>query len=164
MSAKVSTLLILILLSARWTMGQSTFGSIRGATLDQSGSSIPQAHVILHSVDENSDFTAISDDHGNFVFENVKPGHYSLAATKEDFAKATIEGVELAARQNLRMDLKLALAAQSQAVEVSESAVVVNTENATLTDSKLNSDITQLPINSRAVSSSPLAAWPYLPT
>ena len=163
MFRKLSTILVTILLAGPWTAGQSTFGSIRGATLDQSGSSIPQAQVILHSVDENSDFTAISDDHGNFVFENVKPGHYSLAATKEDFAKAIVEGVELAARQNLRMDVKLALASQTQAVEVSESAVVVNTENATLADSKLNSDITQLPLNSRAVSSSPLAALAVSP-
>ena len=123
MSVKLSTLLILTLLSARWTMGQSTFGSIRGTTLDQTGSSIPQAQVILHSVDENTDFTATSDDHGNFAFENVKPGHYSLAATKDGFAKAIIDKVELAARQNLRLDVKLALASQNQTVEVSAAAV-----------------------------------------
>ena len=40
---------------------------------------------------------------------------------------------------------------------------MVNTENATLTDSKLNSDITQLPLNSRAVSTSPLAALAVSP-
>src|ERR1700690_3363577 len=102
MSVKLSTFLILILLSARSTMGQSTFGSIRGTTLDQTGSSIPQAQVIFHSVDENTDFTAISDDNGNFAFENVKPGHYSLKATKEGFAKAIVDKIELAARQNLR--------------------------------------------------------------
>ena len=152
MSVKLSTLLILFLLSARWTMGQSTFGSIRGTTLDQSGSSIPVAQVILHNVDENTDFPATSDDHGNFAFENVKPGHYSLAAAKEGFAKAIVDKVELAARQDLRVDVKLSLASQNQVVEVSEAAVLVNTENAILADSKLNSDITQLPSNSRAVS------------
>src|SRR5580692_5728401 len=163
MSVKLSTLLILILLSARWTMGQSTFGSIRGTTLDQSGSSVPQAQVNLHSVDENTDFAATSDDHGNFAFENIKPGHYSLAATKEGFSKAIVDKVELVARQNLRLDVKLSLASQNQVVEVSEAAVMVNTENAIIADSKLNSDITQLPLNSRAVSSSPLAALAVSP-
>jgi hypothetical protein len=163
MSVKLTTLLILVLLSARWMMGQSTFGSIRGTTLDQSGSSVPAAQVILHSVDENTDFTETSDDHGNFLFENVKPGHYSLAATKEGFAKAMVDKVELAARQDLRVDVKLSLASQNQVVEVSEAAVLVNTENAIISDSKLNSDITQLPLNSRAVSSSPLAALAVSP-
>jgi hypothetical protein len=138
MSAKLSTLLILILLSAPWAVGQSTFGSIRGTTLDQTESFIPQAQVTLHSVDENADFTVTNDDHGNFAFENVKPGHYSLAATKDGFAKAIVAKVELAARQALRQDIKLALASQSQVVEVSEAAELVNTENATLSDTKLN--------------------------
>jgi len=156
-------LFILMGFSVDVAHAQSTFGTVRGTTLDQSGSSIPQAQVSLHSVDENSDFETISDDHGNFAFENVKPGHYSLAATKEGFAKAIIERVELAARQDLRLDVKLALASQSQVVEVSGAAELVNTENATLTDSKLNSDITQLPLNSRAVSTSPLAALAVSP-
>ncbi|HXW13557.1 MAG TPA: carboxypeptidase regulatory-like domain-containing protein, partial [Terriglobia bacterium] len=46
----------------------------------------------------------------------------------------------------------------TEAIEVSAAAVGVNTENGTLSDSKGNTDITQLPINSRTVSSSPLAA------
>ena len=156
-------LLVLFYVSAAPLEAQSTFGSIRGTTLDQTGGFIPQAELILHSVDENSDFSATSDEHGNFAFENVKPGHYSLAATKEGFAKAIVDRVALAARQDLRLDVKLALATQSQVVEVSEAATLVNTENATLTDSKLNSDITQLPMNSRAVSSSPLAALAVSP-
>jgi hypothetical protein len=155
--------IILLAIAAGHAQAQSTFGSIRGTTLDPTGSPIPQAEVNLHSLDENSEFTAISDDRGNYEFENVKQGHYSLAATKEGFAKAMVEKVELAARQDLRLDIKLALASQSQVVEVSEAAELVNTENATLTDSKLNSDITQLPLNSRAVSSSPLAALAVSP-
>ena len=163
MPAKLSTLLILIWLSGPCAMGQSTFGSIRGTTLDQTGMYIPQAQVILHSVDENTDFTVSSDDQGNFAFENIKPGHFSVAATKEGFAKAIVDNVELVARQDLRLDVKLAVATQSQVVEVSAAAALVNTENATLSDSKLNSDITQLPLNSRAVSSSPLAALAVSP-
>jgi len=155
--------MILLGFAAAGAHCQSTFGSIRGTTLDQTGSFIPQAKVILHSVDENTDFTVSSDDQGNFVFENVKPGHFNVVATKEGFAKAIVDKVELAARQDLRLDVKLAVATQSQVVEVSAAAALVNTENATLSDSKLNSDITQLPLNSRAVSSSPLAALAVSP-
>ncbi|MGB9433975.1 MAG: carboxypeptidase regulatory-like domain-containing protein, partial [Candidatus Acidiferrum sp.] len=155
-------LMISILVTARGN-SQSTFGSIRGTTLDQTGSFLPETQVKLQNVDENTDFTASSDDHGNFAFENVKPGHYSLEASKEGFARAIVEKVELAARQDLRVDVKLSLASQNQVVEVSDAAALVNTENATLSDSKLSSDITQLPLNSRAVSTSPLAALAVSP-
>ena len=135
---------------------QSTFGSIRGITQDQTGALLPQALVTLHNVDENSDATMSSDASGNYVFENIRPGHYRVSATKEGFAKAVVDKVELAARQDIRLELKLALATATQQVEVQAGAVVVNTENATLTDSEVNTDITQLPINSRAVST---ALW-----
>src|SRR5208283_5351786 len=49
-------------------------------------------------------------------------------------------------------------------VEVTETTASVNTENATLSDSKINTDLTQLPINSRSVSSSPLAALAVSPS
>jgi len=142
---------------------QSTFGSVRGTATDASGAAIPMAVVTLHSLDENTDASTLSDDGGNFDFENLKPGHYSITATKEGFARAIVNQVELVARQNLRVDISMAVAAQAQTVEVNASALAVNTENATLSDSKENTDITQLPINSRTVSSSPLGALAVSP-
>ncbi len=111
---------------------QSTFGSLRGSTTDQSGAAIPGTLVTLHSIDENSNVSTLSDDGGNFVFENLKPGHYSITAAKEGFARAVVNQVELVARQNLRVDVSLTVAAQAQSVEVNAAAVAVNTENATL--------------------------------
>jgi Carboxypeptidase regulatory-like domain len=143
---------------------QSTFGSIRGGTQDQTGAGLPQAQITLHNVDENTDFTTTSGADGNFLFENLKPGHYRLTGVKEGFASAIVDNVELTARQDIRLDLKFSVAATTEQVQVNAQAVAVNTENATISDSKDNSDITQLPINSRAVSSSPLAALAVTPS
>ena len=162
-SIGVAVVVTVALLWAPATKGQSTFGSVRGSTLDQTGSPVPGAQVTLHSLDENTDKTATSNNDGNFLFENLKPGHYKLTAVREGFANAVVDRIELASRQDLRLDVKLAVASQVQTVEVSAATLALNTENATLTDSKLNEDITGLPINSRAVSSSPLAALAVSP-
>ena len=142
---------------------QSTFGSVRGSPMDQTGAAIPGARVTLRSLDESTEVTTNSDSEGNFVFENLKPGHYALTAIQEGFAKAVIDQIELAARQTLRVNVTLSVAAQVQAVEVSASTLAVNTENGTLSHTESNDDITQLPINSRSVSSSPLAALAVSP-
>jgi hypothetical protein len=155
--------LLLALLPADLS-AQSTFGSIRGTTQDESGAALPQVQVTLHSADENTDAVKTSDASGNYLFENLKPGHYRVTVAKEGFAKAIADNVELTARQDIRVDLKLGLASTSQQIEVAAAAAAVNTENATLTDSKVNTDLTQLPINSRAVSSSPLAALAVAPS
>ena len=148
---------LLVHLPARLA-AQSTFGTVRGTALDQSGAALPGSVITLHSVDENSNLEVVSDNSGNFSFENIKPGHYTITAVKEGFARASVNQFELTARQTLRVDVNLSVAAQAQTVEVSAAAQTVNTENATLSDSKGNTDISQLPLNSRTVSTSPLAA------
>ncbi len=166
--AKAGTVLAvcagLLALAAAPLRAQSTFGSIRGTAQDQTGSALPQTAITLHNADENTDASVISDASGNYLFTNLKPGHYRVTASKTGFASAVVDQVELTARQDIRLDLKLALAATSQQVEVVAEAAAVNTENATLTDSKVSADLTQLPINSRAVSSSPLAALAVSPS
>ncbi len=145
-------------------VAQSTFGSIRGTMQDQTSAVVPEAKIVLRNVDENTEVATTGDVDGNFLFENVKPGHYSLTASKEGFANSIVDKVELTARQDIRVDIKFALATKSQVIEVNAEALAVNTENATLADSKINADLTQLPINSRAVSTSPLAALAVSPS
>ena len=159
MSSMVVIVLVLVaILCVAPAGGQSTFGSVRGITIDQSGSPVPGAQVTLHSIDESTDASAVSDTDGNFLFENLKPGHYKLVASKNEFANAVVDQIDLAARQALRLDVKLAVASQIQTVEVSGIAQLINTENATLSNAQTNAELTTLPMNSRAVSSSPLAA------
>jgi hypothetical protein len=127
-SRGVLGLLLLILATPPATLSaQSTFGTVRGTVLDQSGGIIPLAQITLHSLDENSNVTVLSDDHGNFAFENLKPGHYTIRTAKEGFAIAVVNQLELTARQTLRVDVTLSVAAQAQSVEVAVAAESVNT-------------------------------------
>jgi hypothetical protein len=142
---------------------QSTFGDLRGTTRDPSGLALAQATVTVHSLDANTDRSVISGDDGSFVVENLQPGHYQLTAAKADFQSSSATKIELSARQSLRVDLTLALASQTQTVEVSEAVEQVNTENAVIGDSKASAQITGLPLNFRAATSSPLAAMATSP-
>ena len=137
---------------------QSTFGSIRGTAEDASGAAIPGAQVTLHSTDENTDRTVITDGAGNYLLENVKAGKYSLRGQREGFADAVLSGITLSARQDLRFTLLMKVAEQATTVEVTSSSDEINTENATVGDSKNTSEIGQLPMNFRAASTTPLAA------
>jgi Carboxypeptidase regulatory-like domain len=147
-----------ILLCTNTCFGQSTFGSIRGTVQDESGAAIPDAQVTLHSVDENTDHVVKTDASGSFTVENVKAGKYSLRGQRTGFADTVIDGITLAARQDLRFTLSMAVAAQQTTVQVTSSAAEINTENATVGDSKNTTEIGQLPLNFRASTTSPLAA------
>ncbi len=146
-----------------YSHAQSTFGSIRGTVQDATGASIPGALVTVHSVDENVDRTAKSDSSGEFVVENLKPGHYSVIVHDEGFTDSTIASVPLESRQQLRIPLTLSVQFGATTVQVMASPDQINTENATLSDSKDNQQITQLPLNNRATTTSPLGALALSP-
>ncbi|WP_254061828.1 carboxypeptidase-like regulatory domain-containing protein [Granulicella sp. L60] len=137
---------------------QSTFGSVRGTVQDDTAASIAGSQVILHSTDENTERVVSSDASGNFIFENVKAGHYSLRVHHDGFADNVLTGISVEARQDLRLSAVLTIASQSTTVEVTSAADQMNTENATLGDSKDNLQMTQLPLNNRATTTSPLGA------
>jgi Carboxypeptidase regulatory-like domain len=138
--------------------GQSTFGSIRGIVQDFANATIPDAKVILHSTDENTDRTVNSDPAGAYTFENVKAGHYTLRGQHSGFADTVLDGITLAARQDLRLELTLQVAEQVTTVQVTSSAAEINTENATIGDMHTGTTLAQLPLNYRAQTTSPLAA------
>ena len=137
--------------------GQSTFGSIVGVVHDASQGFIAGASIQIRSLEDNSIHSTTGDADGSFEFVNLKPGKYALSAQAAGFAEFQVSSAELNARQTLRIDVSMTLETQVQRVEVSDTVAVINTENGIIGDSKGSSEITQLPLNFRAVSTSPLA-------
>jgi hypothetical protein len=156
---RVAVLAIFLLLIALGiTQAQSTAGSIRGIVQDKTGAVVPQSKITLHSNDENADRVVDADASGSFLLENLKPGKFSIRAEHNGFAETNLTGTVLNPRQDLRLTVELTVAEASTTVEVSSGADQINTENATLGDLKTNQQITQLPLNNRAVTTSPLGA------
>src|SRR3984885_10016466 len=153
----------LLLVAGPSVHAQSTFGSVRGNVQDASGAAIPDAQIVLHSSDENTERVVGTDTSGAFIFENVKAGKYTLRAHRDGFADTVVSGISVEARQDLRLGATLNVAAQSTTVEVSGAADQINTENGTISDSKTNIEMTQLPLNNRATTTSPLGALELSP-
>ncbi len=143
--------------------GQSTFGSIVGVVHDATQAVVPGARVQIRGLEDNSIRSTTSDENGSFEFVNLKPGNYALSAQAQGFAEFRVPSAELQARQTLRVDVTVGIKSQSQVVEVSDSVAVINTENAVISDSKDNRQITELPLNNRAATTSPLAALSLSP-
>jgi len=154
---------LLLALMSSTAHAQSTFGSIRGTVTDVSGAVIDGATVTAHSLDESADWQTTTSASGDFLFENLKAGHYKVTVSHPGFTNAVVASAALEARQELRLPITLSVSAATTTVEVSADAALMNTENGTINNTISNVDITQLPINSRSVSSSPLAALAVSP-
>jgi Carboxypeptidase regulatory-like domain len=156
---------ILMLAATAWSASaQSTFGSMRGTVSDASGAVVPGATVTVHSLAQNFDRQATTNEAGEFVVENLQPGHYSVSVEHSGFSKALVPDAQLDARQELRIPVTLSMAAATTTVEVQADAAQINTENGTVSNTLAQQEVTQLPMNSRAVSSSPLASLSISPS
>jgi Carboxypeptidase regulatory-like domain len=164
MSGKLSLFLIALFLSAPWAIGQSTFGDILGVVKDPSQAAVPGVQAVLTRVEDKSEHSATTDADGAFHFVNLRPGHYDLLISAPGFAEFRISSAQLDARQTIRFDVALKLASAAQTIEVGgASGPVINTENATIGDSKSFQQITSLPVNYRGTTTSPLAMLATVP-
>src|ERR1700689_1946272 len=143
--------------------GQSTFGSIVGVVRDPSRAAVAGATVEIRSLEDNSTHAMTTDENGTFEFVNLKPGNYAVSIQAPGFSDFKVLSAQLVARQALRIDADLELQSQSQTVEVTDTPPTINTENGVISDAKSASQITQLPLNLRAATTSPLASMAISP-
>ncbi len=155
--------LLLIAAGCYAAQAQSTFGSIRGTVVDVSGAVISGATVTAQSIDESGVRQTTSGSDGEFLFENLNAGHYKVTIHHDGFSDVIISST-LASRQEQRLPVTLSIASQATTVQVNASGAELNTENGTVADTVSNLELTQLPMNSRAVSSSPLAGLALSPS
>src|SRR5580698_10375588 len=163
-SAFFAYLILPVTLMQSLCYAQSTFADIRGTTRDPAGLALPQAVVTLRNLDENTTRSAITDDSGGYLFENLKPARYEVSASKTGFAASSTATIELTARQSARIDVTLSIERLQQTVNVESAAEQINTENATVGDTRGTDQLVQMPLNFRAQTTSPLAALALSPS
>ncbi len=167
MKSTPSRALLLLLLSmvSGGAFAQSILGSISGTVHDSSGAVVPNAQIVLHRTETNTDRTVTSDRSGNYEAINLDAGVYEITATTPGFAKTVGTGVTLIARQQLEYDITLKVTATNETVTVSGAdAGVINTENAQISAALTPRDVLDLPANYRgAGSTTPINVVQALP-
>jgi hypothetical protein len=163
---KTTTIAILLTLHLLLplALAQSTFGTIVGAAVDATGAAVAGATITVRNVDENTVHTTTTGEDGSFQFLNLKAGRYELVANASGFSDFKIAGIQLDARQDLRLEVKFQVAQVGETVQVSGGDTAINTENATISASKNGDEISQLPLNYRGQTTSPLTSIIALPS
>jgi len=85
----------------------SVSGDVHGVTLNALGAPMPGVRVSVHNVEDNTDRNIVSDEDGTYVVGNLRPGRYQLWAAKGGLANTSATTVDLAAQQDLRVDMTL---------------------------------------------------------
>ena len=126
---------------------QSTFGEILGTVHDSSGAVVQGAQVTLVNTGTSTKRTAKTDANGNYAFNNIDVGMYTLTLTASGFETESLPAISLTARETRRMDATFKPGAESQTVVVEENASpVITTDVSSLAETKAGDELVELPV------------------
>ncbi len=106
-----------------WAMATAAFAqqgkaTLKGQVLDQDQKPLPFANIALHKAKDSVLVkVVVTEDNGNFEFENLPPNTYYLAISYIGFKKYTSSPLELVAAQTLQLP-PVALTPESTLQEV----------------------------------------------
>src|SRR6202158_2033571 len=127
---------------------QSDLGRISGFIKDPSGATIANAKVTVQNKSGLERQTA-TNDAGSYVITNVPPGLYTMVAEAAGFQKFETTNNKLDPSADLVIDATLTAGSASQTVEVSRSALLLQTESAAVQKDVTREQIDALELNGR---------------
>src|SRR5215471_11532286 len=136
------------LTSSAW--GQATT-SLRGTITDAQGAAIDMAIVTLQNGDVGFRRNVLTDATGAFQFVQVPPGVYSVGIEKSGFASVTQRNVELLVNTPATLDATMQVANVTETVNVEADVVKINTVDASIGNSFNQTQVRQLPLQTRNV-------------
>jgi len=136
-------------LSISPAMYGQAIGSFSGTVTDKSGSSISGANVTATSQGTGAVRIATTDDAGHYLIPLLPVGNYTVRVEFAGFQPAVSKDVRLQVDESRELDFALAPSSLTTSVEVSASAVAVETTNPSLGQVITAEQVTQLPLNGR---------------
>ena len=125
-------LLVIAAVMAPSLMAQSLVsGDLTGTVTDPSGAVVSGATVLVQSNSNGATRSATTGANGTYRFSLLPPGSYLITVTATGFSKAQSQ-TSVNIGQATVADLKMAVGASTQTVEVTSAAPLVQAENADL--------------------------------
>src|SRR3954453_2165977 len=131
------------------SLSAQTLGTVTGEVKDSTGAMVAGAAVTVRNTATNGLREAVTNEEGIYAIPALNPGIYDVKAEKSGFKAASRTAIELQVQQTARVDFTLEVGQVSETVEVSSSAPLLTTENATVGTVIEQQRITDLPLNGR---------------
>ena len=149
----LGTFVVLLLLCGS-ALGQGQgFSAIRGSVKDPQGAVVAGATVTLSQADTKFSRTTTTNDSGQYAFEGIQPGIYSVDVEAKGFKKAVYTQVSALVSKPTDLDVAMEIGNVNETISVTVGAgeALINTQDASLGNNFVSQQITQLPLNARNV-------------
>src|SRR5262245_59390493 len=124
--------------------------SLRGTVSDAQSALIPGVVITATNVDTAVMRSTLSDEMGAYAFAQLPPGTYKVQGELPGFATFSAQ-VRLQIDTPATLNMKMEVGTVSQTVEVLGDVAAINTENATIGNPFTETQVRQLPLQTRNV-------------
>lgn len=146
--------LITLLTCATGTaFAQVTTATLYGTVMDPSGGAVPGAAITVIHEQTNAATTRAADSQGEFTFDFLRVGSYTVRVEAPGFKRHEVKGLELISAQTVRQTFTLEIGAVTETVNVEAAAPLVNTATSEQMQTFEGIKVTELPLGRRNVGS-----------
>src|SRR5579871_1691041 len=145
---KTLALIICLVAAARAQVASAT---LSGTVVDASGGVVGGVSVTAAQPTTGFSRATSTDARGNYAFDQLAPGTYSITARKPGFRDYEAGGLTLEVNQNARHDIQLIVGGEQERLTVTGAVSPVNTDNASIGYRMDTSKIADLPLAQRNV-------------
>src|SRR6185437_6322825 len=129
---------------------QNLYASIHGTVTDASGAVVPNAAVTVVNTSTNITTKASTNSSGYFTVPQLQVGGpYKVTISASGFQTFTATGMNLSVNDNRDVDAKLQVGSSNTTVQVSASALQVDTADTQLKQVMTSTQLEQLPLAGR---------------
>ena len=122
------SLLVMAILALQWPQAklwaQVDRGTITGTVVDSSGAALAGVQVSAKETSTNTQYMAVSNDHGEYSVLNLPIGNYIASFTKAGFRTLDQKGIVILANHTARVDAALNVGSVVESVEVSATPIL----------------------------------------
>jgi hypothetical protein len=141
---------VLASVGVRPAWSQVTTATFYGIVQDASGAVVPGVDVTLTHEGTSTQTVKTTDENGEFTFDFLRIGSYSLRIEAPGFKAFSSAGIELAAAQRVRQTYTLEVGDVTETIEVAGEIQQLNTVAAEQRESLSSREVTELPMAQRS--------------
>jgi hypothetical protein len=131
------------------TLGQSATTSLHGTVTDAKGAVVVGANVTITNPALGLSHESKTNDQGEYQFLELPPGTYDLTVSARGFGNTIAKGIQLIVRTPGTANVTLQVSGTLETVQVSATANLINTDDATMGHAFDSSQIQALPFEGR---------------
>jgi hypothetical protein len=148
-SRSFASVLTFVLTFSAFLLPQSAVTSLHGTVFDSKGAVVPGATVTITNPATGFSRSTRTDDQGEYKFVQLPPATYVVTTTAAGFATIRQPNVELRVNTPGTVNVTMKVSAVTETVDVTGTAPLVNTQDATLGHAFGADQIANLPFEGR---------------